>query len=360
MMVLVRCRRPPSGALQLCSCVWFCGQPAAASHRAAGLRPASSLQALPREGEGGTGAAEAPAATPPWLSFRGSCGLCPSAPTEGPGVRRGRHPDVAERRGNRRSESNCTPTPSVRDCVGERNKGQAGCYLPALSLRTPAECAPSDLDLGRPPAAQCSPTLAFFFHTACRQTRYSAPNVELARGQGLAADRLPPHLAERWPPLREQQLARPLRKRAAREPPGSSGSRHAWGLLWPWASEPSCFHSLCVTTSPTGFFPSSAVLIHLEFLLLLFLPTPPVNHGSHPYIDVLLYHEALTSPLTPQTLLAPAVFSLLQQYHPLERLSAHILSHSSFPFVLFLAAACLYPHRSTQTVLTKDPTPTML
>lgn len=46
MIVLVRGRRPPSGALPL----WFCGLASQASHRAAKAAPASSLQALRPEG----------------------------------------------------------------------------------------------------------------------------------------------------------------------------------------------------------------------------------------------------------------------------------------------------------------------
>lgn len=104
------------------------------------------------------------------------------------------HPGVAELRGNRTNELNCTPTPLTVD-YGKRNKGEAGLHLLALSLQSPTEFAPSEVSSGCPPAAQRSPTPSFLFSTACQETCYSAPNMWLARGQGLAADRLTNYLA---------------------------------------------------------------------------------------------------------------------------------------------------------------------
>lgn len=202
----MRCCRPPSGALQLCSCVWFCGLaswglPQSSQGWPPHLYPAwASLQALPCEGEvsgGEWGGCRGPLNSIPLFSFQGSWELWPSAPTEGPGVCRGRHPEVAERRGNKRNGLNCTPTPLVRGCVVKGNKGEGGgdtsqpfpCRLPRSVLFLTWILA------ALPLAAQCSPTRAFLFHNTCQKTRYSAPNMELARGQGLAADRLPNHLA---------------------------------------------------------------------------------------------------------------------------------------------------------------------
>lgn len=114
MTVLVRGRRPPSGASPL----WFCGLASQASHIAAKAAPASSLEALRPEGKVSAGLRRPPQPHP------GSGGLCPSAPTEGPGVCRGRHQEVAELRGHKRNELSCTPTPLVRLCRGVKQSGR--------------------------------------------------------------------------------------------------------------------------------------------------------------------------------------------------------------------------------------------
>lgn len=63
----------------------------------------------------------------------------------------------------------------------------------ALSLQSPTEFALSEVSPGCPPVARRSPTTSFLLN-ACQETCYSALSMWLARGQGLAADRLASYL----------------------------------------------------------------------------------------------------------------------------------------------------------------------
>lgn len=143
---------------------------------------------------------------------------------------------------------------------------------------------------------------------------------------------------------------------AAREPPGSSGSGHGWGLLWWWASKSPWFHSLWEGLFPLLCHPYSSLI---PFVIISLHSTsqswfPPV-HGP---ASVPCSSNIPFKPIDPSSyclLLSPPIIPLLGTR------SVHILFPIP-PFHLFFFSLQLafYPHCSTQTLLTKDPAPTML
>lgn len=146
------------------------------------------------------------------------------------------------------------------------------------------------------PAAQRSATPSFLFNDACQKTSYSAPNMWLARGQGLAADRLTNRLASNGFPLHEQQLASP------RRPVGVAEASPAWPAKASWR------HSLC-HNFPTCSLPFSCFFYSSLIPSVFISPQTPAIHCPHLHMHTLHYPQSYP-PLTPHSLLATAlVFS---------------------------------------------------
>lgn len=129
------------------------------------------------------------------------------------------------------------------------------------------------------PAAQRSATPSFLFNNACQKTRYSAPNMWLARGQGLAADRLTNRLASNGFPLHEQQLAPPC------HPVGVPEASPAWPAKASWR------HCLC-HHFPTCSLPFSSFFYSSLIPSVFISPQTPAIHCPHLHMHTLHYPQS--------------------------------------------------------------------
>ena len=245
-----------------------------------------------------------------------------------------RPPGTAELRGGKRKEWNCTPCPlGCRLCGREEQRGRGGGISAAGSLRSLSYC---------PPAAQSSPTPPFLFGDSCQKTHDSAPNMWLAGGQGLAADRLTNLLASDGVPL----LA------AAGT---ASGDGHSWG-----SSGRGLQRLLGSILRVTTFLPALSLPLLYSSLIpsAVISPHSPSTHCPHLHRNTLQYCPKLPSfnPTYPSShcssFLSPN--SKTSWKNGLHVLFISPLFHS-FLYSLQLA---FYSHSSIQTALTKPPTTT--
>lgn len=237
---------PLSGALaelgaQVCSAVWFCNS--------ASLRLTLGRQDYPLSPCLGLSTYEVKSV---WalqrclqLQHPPAAGSCAHLFLKKGRALQGQSPGLAELRGNRTNELNCTASPLIADYVGKSHKGEAGLHLLAFPLQNPTEFAPSEVGPGCPPAAQHTPTRSFLFIRLpgdlllCSQYVAGQGPGSGCRQTNLARAMAPRSVSSSWHLLSVPQAAKKFL--------GTSWSGHGWGLLWKCASKSFC-SILCDTT----------------------------------------------------------------------------------------------------------------